>query len=355
MRSDNPSWFSWPFARLWNRSAPNADKPAYIVGPDLSQPQPPNIDVVIAPRGTGAVLAQVPDGTTVGGNKRGDNAVDFQATRVSVTSVASGQNSVISGGTNNTATGGTSVVGGGSNNSATGLTAIVVGGQFNTASSNQATVGGGGSNTASAASTTVGGGSSNTASGTNSVVSGGTTNTANGTSSAIPGGSGGNTRSITGRLSFSSGQFTVSGDAQYGLVVLRRETTDNTPAAITSTNVAASSTNIAVLPNTSLYAFRGQVTCIQSAGTAGTVGDCKAWDIVGSIKRGAAAANTALLGTPTITVLGADTNLGTDNTTGAIIAITADTTNGGLLITVTGETNKTLRWVATVHTTEVDY
>lgn len=85
------------------------------------------------------------------------------------------------------------------------------------------------------------------------------------------------------------------------------------------------------------------------------MGDCKTWDIVGSIKRGAAAANTALLGTPTITVLGADTNLGADNTTGAIIAITADTTNGGLLITVTGQTDKTLRWVATVHTTEVDY
>jgi hypothetical protein len=76
---------------------------------------------------------------------------------------------------------------------------------------------------------------------------------------------------------------------------------------------------------------------------------------VGAIKRGANAAATALLGTPTITVVGADTNLGANNATGAIIAVAANTTLGGLVINVTGQTNKNLRWVATVETTEVTY
>jgi hypothetical protein len=77
--------------------------------------------------------------------------------------------------------------------------------------------------------------------------------------------------------------------------------------------------------------------------------------VVGAIKRGANAAATAILGTPIITVLGADANLGATNAIGAIITIAANTTLGGLVINVTGELNKNLRWVATVETTEVAY
>jgi hypothetical protein len=357
MRSDNPSWFSWPFARLWNRSAPNADRPVYVIGPDTSQPQPTNIDLAIVPRGTGALVAQVPDGTSVGGNKRGENAVDWQTRRGNpATQVASGPFCVIGGGRENTASGDTAGVGCGFFNSATGSQSVVAGGYNCNATNTTAAVCGGNTNAASGNSSFVGGGSFNTASSSNSAICGGQFNVADGANSAIPGGLYATARGLSGRFCYSSGALAATaGDAQYALMLLRRITTDSTPTAITSTNTAASSINIPALPNTSLYAFRGQVACIQTAGTAGTVGDCKTWDIVGSIKRGAAAANTALLGTPTITVLGADTNLGADNTTGAIIAITADTTNGGLLITVTGQTDKTLRWVATVHTTEVDY
>lgn len=355
MRSDNPSWFSWPFARLWNRSTPNADRPVYIFGPDLSQPQPNNIDVAIAPRGTGAISAQVPDSTVVGGNKRGDNSVDFQITRTSIDKVSAGSQSFIGSGNNNRAAGVQSVVCGGNFNTAGNVQSVVCGGESNSATGTLAVVAGGSGNTASGSSAVISGGGSNSSSGLTSVVSGGQSNLADGTNSVVPGGNGATTRGLTGRLSFSSGTFASGGDAQYGLIVLRRSTTDSAPLAITSTNVGASSINIPVLPNSCIYAFRGQVVCIQTAGVAGAVNDCKAWDIVGSIKRGANAASTALLGTPTITVLGADTNLGADNATGAVIAITADTSAGGLLITVTGETDKTLRWVATVHTTEVDY
>lgn len=356
MRSDNPSWFSWPFARLWNRSQPNADRPVYIVGPDISQPQPTNIDIAIVPRGTGAISAQVPDGTIIGGNKRGTNAVDLQINRTQANHVASGLGSVLIGGDSNYASGSYSGVLSGNSNGITSNTSVIAGGSNSLAAGTSSVISGGLSNTASGTNSAVSGGVSNTASGAGSVVGGGNTNTANGTNSVIPGGNGGTTRSLVGRLSFSSGTFAVQGDAQYGLIVLRRETTNNTPTILTSTNANGSSINLPSIPATSFITFRVQVVCVQAAGTAGTLGDAKAWDIFGSIKRGASITDTAILGAPTITVISADANLGTDNTTGAIISVTADTSiTGALLINVTGETNKTLRWVATVHTTEVDY
>lgn len=356
MRSNNPSWFSWPLARLWNRSPPNADRPVYIIGPDLSQPQPSNIDVAIVPSGLGAIVAQVPDGTSLGGNKRGNKAVDLQSSRSLSTSVASGSFSVIVGGTGNIASGTASVVVGGEDNNASASNSSIGGGQFNGASGTSSTVGGGSSNTAAGGNSVVSGGTTNSANGTNSAVGGGQANVASGSNSVIPGGNGGTTRSLVGRLSFSSGTFTAAGDAQYGLIVVRRETTNNTSAVLTSNGSSASSINIPAIPPTSLVSFRAQVVCIQTAGSAGAVNDGKVWEVVGAIKRDTSISTTAIFGTPTITVIAADTNLGTDNTTGAVISITADTSIvGAILINVTGETNKTLRWVATVQTTEVDY
>lgn len=65
-----------------------------------------NIDAVIAPKGTGGFLAQVPDGTTTGGNKRGTYAVDLQHfARTSATQVASGNGSAIIGGIYNESSG----------------------------------------------------------------------------------------------------------------------------------------------------------------------------------------------------------------------------------------------------------
>jgi hypothetical protein len=327
-----------------------------IVGPDLSQPQPSNIDIAVVPRGTGALVANVPDGTTAGGNKRGANAVDFQILRNGVTLVASGDQSVIVGGSNNAATGAQSVSVGGSQCVATNTQSAVVGGYNNQATGGLSFIGGGQVNVASNIFATIAGGRGNTSSGQYSCVSGGFENSTNGDFSCVPGGAWANTRSLYGRMSFSAGRFIVSGDAQWGLHILRRQTTDATASVVLTADAAApGSTTIPVLPDTSLYSFRVRVSCIQSAGTGGTIGDCKAWDVVGAIKRGANAAATALLGTPTITVLGADTGLGADNVTGAIISITADTTRGGISVNVTGQVDKTLRWVASVETTEVDY
>ncbi|MBN1338661.1 MAG: DUF1566 domain-containing protein [Bacteroidales bacterium] len=64
-----------------------------------------DVDFVISPKGAGAILAQQPDGTTAGGNNRGQNSVDLQLGRGDATHVASGYFSTIPGGIYNTASG----------------------------------------------------------------------------------------------------------------------------------------------------------------------------------------------------------------------------------------------------------
>ncbi len=89
---------------------------------------------------------------STGGNPRGDNAVDLQVNRngTSPGQVASGVNSVISGGYNNTASGAHSVVSGGGANTASGHSAVVGGGENHIASGAWATIPGGMWNQASA-------------------------------------------------------------------------------------------------------------------------------------------------------------------------------------------------------------
>ena len=107
-----------------------------------------NIPIVLQPKGTGALQAQVADSTTVGGNARGANAVDFQMVRSAAGQVASSSNSFIGSGRYNTASGGDASVLGGYGNLASGTRATVVGGESNTSSGNNCYVGAGYQNTA---------------------------------------------------------------------------------------------------------------------------------------------------------------------------------------------------------------
>lgn len=56
-----------------------------------------NASLVIAPNGTGALIASIPDGTATGGNARGQYAVDLQTNRSNNSQVASGTYSVVMG------------------------------------------------------------------------------------------------------------------------------------------------------------------------------------------------------------------------------------------------------------------
>jgi hypothetical protein len=79
-------------------------------------------------------------------------------------------------------------------------------------------------------------------------------------------------------------------------------------------------------------------------------GNTKGWTVEGVIKRGANAASTAIVGTATVMSSYADAGA----VTWALTA-TADTTNGGLAITFTGQAATTIRCVAKIETTEMTY
>jgi hypothetical protein len=167
-----------------------------------------NANLVIAPNGTGALVASIPDGTITGGNARGTNAVDLQTTRTAATNVSSAQNSTISGGSTNTASSNFSTVSGGQSNTATASThATVVGGQSNTASGQRSTVIGGFNNTASGTLSLVGG-QNNVASNGGSVALGFSS-----TCSGLHSFAQGEPATASGSRTFSFGQFsTASGD-----------------------------------------------------------------------------------------------------------------------------------------------
>jgi len=241
-----------------------------------------NANLVIAPDGTGALISQIPDGTTNGGNARGQYSVDLQRFRTFNTRVASGNYSSIIGGASNSATGSYSVSGG-QNNQATGVWATAIGGGDNTATGNYSnsiggnlnnataqfsSVIGGASNTASSSYSTVSGGQSNTAStNTHATVVGGNGNTASGQHSTVIGGLGNTASGVAsiagGIRSVSSSTWTIamgyeSYATQLMAIALGREALatgtnsiaigGNNPAALQSSSIAIGETSVARSP-----------------------------------------------------------------------------------------------------------
>ena len=262
---------------------------------------------------------------------------------------------VVVGGGNNQATGSYSFIGGGGDagtaanrNVASGDWSFVGGGYKNVASGNQSVITGGLENTASGSTSAIGGGVGNTASGLGALICGGYNNISNTTLATVVGGRFGTTRSITGNTVFSACNVPLaaaSGVSQAALLILARQTTDATATALLSEGTTAGTTNQVILPNNSAYFFTGEVV---SGVTGG--GNTKGWTIEGVIKRGANAASTALVGTPTVTSMYADVGAAT-----WAIAVTADTTNGGIRVTFTGQASTTIRTVCQIRTTEMTY
>jgi len=266
---------------------------------------------------------------------------------------------VVVGGGNNQATGSYSFIGGGGDagtaanrNVASGDWSVVVGGVKNVASGAGSVVIGGGTDGTTA--------TGNTASGISSVAMGLSTSAVGDYSIAMGRvayadgarsfafGTNSTTRGITANTVFSASNSPIAnaaGVSQAALLVLGVQTTDATATALRSNTSAASGTNQVILPNNSAYFFRGEVI---SGVTGG--GDTKGWTIEGVIKRGAGVGTTALVGTPTVTSLYADAGAAT-----WALAVTADTTNGGLRVTFTGQASTTIRTVCQIRTTEMTY
>jgi len=264
---------------------------------------------------------------------------------------------VVVGGGNNQATGAYSFIGGGGDagtaanrNSAVTDWSTVAGGRQNTAgigTNHFVFIGGGNNNQATGFASVITGGANNIANQQYAIVSGGINNVSNGQFSTIIGGSFGTNRGISGMVSSSYSFAPIAqsnGITQGGNLILGRQTTDATATALASDSSAAGSTNQVIMPNNSAYFFRGEVV----AGVTGG-GNTKGWTIEGVIKRGANAASTTLVGS---TVLSSYGDAGAATWT---IVLTADTTNGGLRVTFTGQVATTIRTVAQISTTEMTY
>lgn len=208
--------------------------------------------------------------------------------------------STISGGTNNEAAGGGSTIGGGLNNLASGTGATIPGGSGNTASGNQ------------------------------SYVPGGSNNLASGTAAGAQG-----NRAVareTGQSALASTMFASPGDQQ---------TSHLARGAVTTTNVTGTMQVEAAFPLSSAQVYTAHVVARDT-----TTGDTKAWRVEGVLRRGAAGAVVEVGGAPAPTVLAGDA---------AAAAWTLATLGGTgtFNLRVTGESDKTIRWVARFVFTEV--
>lgn len=334
-------------------ASPNASKPVYsfvAVGSDA------NIDIAIVPKGNGAISVRVPDGTAAGGNKRGDGAVDLQASRGNASQVASGSysgilsgtynkvtaaNAVVAGGNINTASGVNSFVGSGDGNTASGQYSIIVGGQSNTASGLRSAIAGGNSNVAGGQYAFVGGGSSNSSSFDYAFVGGGYMCSSDGAYSVNLGGYR-QTAYLKGQCctgGYSAVAYKVRQDSKLTLEI-------STTAATATEMFLDNSSTRAVLKNNCAWAF--DITILAHSST--NVLHTARFKRSGLILRGATAATTTLEGA--VQTIGTD--IVNSNLTGCAVAISADTTNGSLKVEVTGIASTTIIWQAKIELVEIE-
>jgi len=146
----------------------------------------------------------------------------------------------------------------------------------------------------------------------------------------------GSSASIYGTQAYANGSFATAGDAQSVQAVLRNVTTTATATELFLDGVGA--TQRFVLPNNSNVTFSLLVTARRTDATGGSSG----YKFEGVIRKDGTVASTTFTGTPSKAVLG-ETNAAWD------VVVSADTTNGSLKVTVTGEAAKTIRWVGVLN------
>jgi hypothetical protein len=266
---------------------------------------------------------------------------------------------VVVGGGNNISSGSYSFIGGGGDagtagnrNVASGDWSSVVGGAVNNIGSGHTHgfIGGGRNNTFSGSGSfsSIVGGFNHSVSGSYGAVVGGYQQVSNSNYGTVLNGSGGTTRAITGNLVFTASDFPLgvgTGFNQSSFLILAKQTTDATATVLTSTSGGAGSTNQVILPNNSAYAFKGTVIANVTGAANGA-----SWSFEGAIMRGANAASTVLIDTPSVNRVASSAGA-----TAWVVALSADTTNGGLAVTVTGAASTTIRWVCRAETCEVTF
>ena len=286
-----------------------------------------NIDVAFQPKGTGAILGQIPDSTIANGNKRGPKAVDFQLSRTAANQIAQASNSFIGAGTSN------------KNQSASGG---IVAGDFNFVNGTDNFIGAGSGNTASNARAAVVTGANCIASAVDSMVLFGSQSVADATMSMAFGGNA-ITRGISGCWARQPNLISTAGDNQTVEYNLQRQTTIAAAFDLTTDGNAVSASNHPILPDTSAFKFKVDVLGFQSSS-----GDFYSKVFEGVITRGAGAATTVIQFGAAGTVLG--------NSAGAAawtVTIAADVVRGGLAVTVQSNAVVSVKWGGTIVTKEM--
>jgi len=283
------------------------------------------------------------------GNARGANATDFQFVREAVNRVASGTGSFIAGGEHNQVSGANSMAAAGSHNEVSGQFCLASGehneitgnhssafGDLHVVSGNKSTAYG--SSHIISAETAYAEGDGNIVSGVSAHAEGSLNECAGDYSHAE--GCNAKTYNIYQHAKASCGFSNPGelGEAQYTNIIARKETEDNTPFMLLVgeegyVNLAANKMNT----------FRVLVVAASDGNTEGA-----AYEFKGLIKKDATSASTAVIGSVTKTVIA-------ESVSAWDAAVTADTTNGALAITVTGEAEKVVRWVAFIELVEVAF
>lgn len=152
--------------------------------------------------------------------------------------------------------------------------------------------------------------------------------------------------SLYSQFSLASGKFTSSGDAQYSSIILRAETTDNSETSMS----IKGNPELLQIPLASGYAYKINIDCVavQYTGSAGTIGDAKAWEMKLLAKN--IGGTSDIVGVPTTVVI--SENSGSSNWE---LSSSVDNSNDKLNLVVTGETNKSIKWVSNVNWVQVGY
>ncbi len=333
------------FAETSNTAAPNDVRPVNALSATGAAT---DIDVAVVPKGTGAFALNIADNGQLGGNKRGARAVDLQLFRINPTEVASGDLSFAAGfacvasgagsvslgvSCQSTATAsvaignaakafGNSAVSIGRATMANGQGAVAMG-DANTASTDAAFAAGSGCSATNIGATAFG--ISSTASGANSFATG----------------FGATTNGINGQVAFGHSSATLGG-FQTTFTGIRATTNGTTPVRAVAGVGTGSASNQLALRNNSAFKVIGDVVARDTV-----TNDSASFTFSVLIKRGADAASTAIVGTPTVTREFNDAAAATWT-----VSLSADTTNGALAVTVAGAGANDVRWTVELYAQE---
>jgi hypothetical protein len=288
-----------------------------------------NVAVAIVPKGTGAVMFSVPDGTAAGGDARGANAIDLQAYRTAASQVASAIQSTVVGNSNRASGSYSAAVGSGCQ--ATGLFATAVGSDATAAqygaalgydvdAGNMAVVVGAQSSASGYASVALGNGC--VASQWGAVATGFVAKA-----------------DRVGMRAHSHDRFAASGDSQRVDFGLYAKTTDATPQTMLLGKTYNTTAQLTIASGKILHATV-QVIGSKSDGSA-----------IAIYQRQVAIANVG----GTTALVGSVNTIGSDTAASTSLSITADNTNDSLKIEVTGIAAETWRWFAGVSGVEMAY